>query len=201
MVIGWMIGIIIAMFVILILLRIFFKTAFKILSIIWLVLFLASVAFAILVYADMNYMRKNCPEMPPVFLLQEEGDILAGISVGATDGGEELSDDAFISDLSGFQESYDEKDFDDLLEKDHCKIAVFNSSVFDKIESINFSESFSLPKDFFMGILRANNPIEYFIDRKADEEGLSEQEKQDMQEELVLAEEFVNAIIALIKKQ
>ncbi len=184
MVIGWVIGVIIAMFVILILLRVFFKTAFKILSIIWLVLFLASMAFTILVYVDMRDMRENCPAKPPLFLLQEDGELLAGINMGAaTGGGGEMTADAFIADLGKYQESYDKKDFDELIESDHCKIAVFNASVFYDLPNITFSEDLTIPNDFFMGILRARNPLDYFIDRKAAEEGFSESEKQSIRQE------------------
>ncbi len=159
MVIGWVIGAIIAMFVILILLRIFFKTAFKILSIIWLVVFLASVAFTILVYVDMRDMQEKCPEMPAVLLLEDEGKILAGIKMDISgEGGEISGEDAFISSLKRYQDAYEEEDFDKLLEEEHCRIAIFQLSAFEGLDSITIGEDIEISTNKVFAVLRADDP-------------------------------------------
>ena len=198
--IGWGIGIIIASLVVLILLRMFFKTAFKIVSIIWLVLFLASIAFGILVYVDMKDIREVCTELSPVVLLQDEGNIIAGMDADISQGGEMGSIDAFIDDLDQFQDAYDDKDFDELLENDYCRIAIFNTSVFDVLDEITFSDELTIDKDVFLGILKASNPIEYFVDKQGDKDSLSAQEKeilkQGMEEQIGTANKLKGMIFA-----
>jgi hypothetical protein len=159
MVVGWGIGFAIAMIVVLILLRVFFKTAFKILSIIWLVVFLASVAFAILVYVDIKDMQEKCPELPAALLLEDEGRILAGIRMDVSgEGGEISGEEAFVSSLKRYQTAYDEEDFDKLLEEEHCRIVIFQLSAFEGLDNITIGEGIEISLEKVFAVLRADDP-------------------------------------------
>lgn len=185
MALGWGIGFFIAIMVGMILLRIFFKTAFKIMSIIWFVLFLAGIALSILVYADVKSMRDTCPEMPPVFLAEDDDEILAGMKMNVGEEAQEKTlKDMFITDTAKYQEEYDKNEFEDMLEDEHCKIALFNMGIFQNFSDMDFSDEFSMPVDIVIEIIESNSPVDVLIDHKADEEGLTQSEKQDLRERL-----------------
>lgn len=173
------IAVVVAITVLMIIFRIFFKPAFKVVSIIWFVFFLATVAFGILAYADIKDMQERCPEMPPVFLLEDGGSILAGINMKIEEGNGGLSgDDVFISDLSRFQQAYDNDDFSAITEKEHCKAAVFRLQTFEFIESINLTEGISISKSTIWDVLRSDSPVQELAEDNVEVEGIESVETQ-----------------------
>ena len=161
MIVEPVIAVIVAITVMMIIFRLFFKAAFKIISILWFVVFLATIALGVLVYADVKDMQERCPEMPPVFILEDEGKILAGINMKIEEGNGGMSgDDVFISGLGKFQDAYDQNDFRRITEEEHCKAAVFRLQTFDYIKSINLTNDIKISRATIWKVLRSDNPAE-----------------------------------------
>ena len=135
---GWGIWIFIALTVAMLIVRKFFKTAFRIVSIIWFVVFLACLGFGILIYADIKEMQESCPEMPALLLLEDKGKILAGMEMAfGSENQTQEAEDLFLKSLSKYQTAYENNDFSGILEKDHCTIVFFNISLFEAPEKIS----------------------------------------------------------------
>ena len=184
MALGLGIAILIAITVGMILLRMFAKTAFKIFSIIWFVLFLAGIAFSLLVYADVKNMRDACPELPPVFLAVDDGDMLAGMKLNTEGDQETTTMDMFLTGMDEYQAAYDEDEFKAMLEERHCKIAMFEIDIFQNFSDVKLSEDFSIPTDVIIDVIKSDSPIDVLVDYQADEEDMSSSEKNDLKDEI-----------------
>ncbi len=102
-------AIVIAVTVAMILLRVFFKAAFKVISIIWFVCFLGAMAFTVLIYMDASDIRKNFAESDNLYLLESEGEILAGfVTKGAVE-------PEMLSSLDEIIKKYESSDFAGIL--------------------------------------------------------------------------------------
>jgi len=180
---GWGIGILVAITVGMILLRMFFKTAFKIVSIIWFVMFLAGLAFGILIYVDVGNMKESCPENSPVFLAEDEGTILTGMKLTLEGDQEMTTQDMFITDIDKFQEEY-ENDFENLLETEYCKIVLIDIDIFQNFSDIELSSDFLIPPKIIVDIIKSDSPVDVLADYQADEEGLSASEKAEFEDQI-----------------
>ena len=160
--------IIVVLTVLMVLVKIFFKNVFRIISIIWLVVFIASVVLGLLIYADVADMRKKCTTMPPAILVEENGNVLAGFAFGGE------GEPTLLDDIADFQEARDSDDFDALLAEKHCKIAFVNMSAIENISEVRFAEDSALPGDMVISIIRSDDPAgdfaEYLV-REGKEEG------------------------------
>ena len=145
-------------------------------------LFLAGIAFGLLVYADVKNMRDNCPEMPPVFLAVDEGEVLAGMKLNIEGDQEMTTMDMLLADMSEYNDEYD--DFDGMLEDRHCKITMFEIDIFQNLSDVKFSDEFSIAPDVVVDIIKSDSPVDALADYRADEEDMSSSERNDFKDDI-----------------
>ncbi len=148
--------IVVIMTVAMILVRVFFKNLFRIISIIWLIMFVVMVVFGLLIYADAVEMKEKMAEMPSLFLLQQDGRIRAGFSVM----GEEPE---LIEKPRSFQQSYNDQEYDSILGSTYYKVFIFDFSIFNDTETLDIDE-FSIPIETVSDIIRANSSNDVFTE-------------------------------------
>jgi len=160
------IAVIIAITLVMILLRIFFKTAYKILSIIWFVMFLGSVAFGILIYQDAKDLSENFADSENIFLLESGGEMLAGF---VTKGGDEPE---AVENLDKLQEYYEKNNFDAVLKTgDYYKMLIFSEDCFDTVSEIELGDGINISKDLLLDIMKSDNPIDLYADWLMEQRG------------------------------
>ena len=150
--IGWGVGILIAVTVIMLILRIFFKTAYRVITIIWLVIFLGGLAFGILIYQDAKEFTTGFSENSSLFVLESEGEILAGFY---TDHAEEAM---LVENVNEVNVKYQANDLDGIMEMDdYFKILIVNESSFEGLEVE--IDDFNITSEDAFGVIKAEDPV------------------------------------------
>lgn len=178
MILGWGIVVIIIITVIMLLLRFFFKTAFKIISIIWFIVFLATVAFGILVYMDAKDFSENFPNNDNAFLLDYGGAISAGIVMHGSEEPE------ILGDVSKLAEYYENNEIEAMrAEGEYYKVMICNESCFEGVRDVEIS-GYNISKGVALEVLNADDSISRYVDILIENEGLSVDVKGDVVSQL-----------------
>lgn len=178
MIIEWGLGILIAITVAMLILRVFFSTIFKIISIIWFVMFLGTIAFGVLIYQDASDFSKGFSENENIFLLEHEGELIAGF---VTKSGEEPSP---AEDLDALQQSYEEDDLKAILDSgEYYKVLIFNDNCFDSVPEFDIG-GINLSKESLFTIMEASDAISSYADWIIEGRGYSQNVKSQLVESL-----------------
>lgn len=143
--------VLVAMMVTLVLARIFLKTFFRVLSIIWLVLFVAGAVFGLLVYADAMEMKEKMASMPSIFLLEKDGSLRAGFSAM----GEKPE---LLESPSDFQDAYSAKDYSLIVGDKYYKAFMFRFEAFNSTPEIKINEEISIPMSVVSKAFSSESP-------------------------------------------
>ncbi|MBN2111959.1 hypothetical protein JW707_02555 [Candidatus Woesearchaeota archaeon] len=167
--IGWGIGILIITTVIMLLLRTFFKTAYRVITIIWFVMFLGGLAFGILIYYDTKEFTKGFSENDSLFLLESEGEIIAGFVMTPD---QEEHGAVVINET--IRQEFRNSDYDAMLRSGNFyKLMIFNETCFDNLDEIELGEDLNITKDTVFSIIKSEKSIDDYADWIISEKGYS----------------------------
>ena len=164
------------------------------------ILFIAFIITSILFVNDLRDIKEHS-EDPLLFLFEDEGEIITGISFVFNEEGEILllSD----NDTDNLNNYYKNKDFESLLGENY-KIFFTNKKVFDNAKRISFGKGTeramaSFERETFLEILPSDNLLEIFVEKV--EENRKDENKSFNREliirELGKEEEFRSKLFGL----
>lgn len=193
--IGWGIGTLIAVTVIMFLLRTFFKTAYRIITIIWFVMFLGGLAFGIMIYFDAKEFTTGFADNNSLFLLESEGDIIAGFVMTPNQ-----EEHGAIEINETITQGYAEMDYDSIIKSGgFFKLMSFNETCFDDLNQIEIGNDFFITTDIIFSIIKSDNSIEGYADWIIDSKGYSSTVKNsiigNLEEDGIDANEKMNGFL------
>lgn len=148
----WGIGVLVAITVIMLILRFFFKKIFKVVSIIWFLLFLATIAFTIVLYEDARSIKNNFASGDNLFLLESEGDILAGF---VTHGENEPE---LFEGVGEMDKMFSQGNLDGMLESgNYFKMFVINEKSFDSVPEVDLGDV-NVSAEEALDVIKSDDP-------------------------------------------
>lgn len=162
------------------------KGVVKIISFIFLILFVVSIVLGFFVYKDMDDLRKNWPDSDKIILLANDK-VYSGM-IATFSGGKEP---VFIDNLENYQSDYASGNYDLLLGSNY-KLFIFRIGMFERTdEKIDFEgmeiygKEVSLSKSEILDIIESDNSAEKFVSIVISNGEMASAEKQAFKDELV----------------
>jgi hypothetical protein len=156
--IGWGIGLLIGVTVIMMLLRIFFKTAYRVITIIWFVIFLGGLAFGILIYSDAKEFTQGFAENESLFLLESEDEIIAGFLMTP-----DQEEHGAINLNESIRQEYKDADYE-AMQGNFFKLMIFNETCFDDLSDLELGDDFIITKDIVFSIIKSDESLDDYAD-------------------------------------
>lgn len=156
MALGWGIAILVAITVIMLIVRIFFKTAYKIIMIIWFILFLGMIVFGILIYSDAKDFSQGFSENKSLFLLEAEEEILAGFYTYK-------EDSEIVVGVEDINSKYQDQNFEGILGDEYFKMFVVNETAFDDLGIIEM-QGFNVTSEEVLEVIKAEDVVNAYQD-------------------------------------
>lgn len=160
-----------------------FKTGFTFWNILSLVISFGILVLSIGLYMDAKEFQEKFEASPKLFLLQENDVLLAGFS-GKLVREDETPVLMTEDELRGFQEDYDQQQYDAMLGANY-KLFIVNLTVLNNITGEIVVDNNIYTKEYLIGLLRSPNPLELFVDDLAARENVSASQQGAMKEKLL----------------
>jgi hypothetical protein len=140
----------------------FIKNVVKSILIILSILVLLVIASGLFISADANDFRANFAAIPSLYLLETDGQIVAGIY--GTFSEEGIPSLVGTEQLNSYQTSYQENDLANIKEN-YYKVFIIKSEAFDSITEVR-TDGETMPKQAIIDLIDSSTPIDDFMEQR-----------------------------------
>ena len=135
--------------------RFFLKPLFKVFLGLWLLSFIIGSVFIVMLVRDAQELNERFAEGPNLFLLDQDGNLAAGmIFAGEMDGPVAPQ---FVDDTALLQEQYAAQDYDAMVGDTYYKMFVFDAALFEGFGSLELGEELTLTEEMVFTLLASDD--------------------------------------------